>query len=338
MVSDSKVYLLSADLSGMNLEGVYLEEVDLQQANLSEANLKGADLSVSSLILANLSGADLRGAVLEGTEFGGANLRNANLSGANLSTATLVGADLSDSNLRNTDLSKADLRGVYLNGADLSEAEMGNTIFGDVDLSVVKGLETVKHSGPSTIGIDVIYRSHGQIPEVFIKGAGVPDTFIVYARSLTAQHLGYYTCFISYSSKDEAFVKQFYSDLQNNGVRCWFAPEDLKIGDKSLPRIDVSIRQHDKLLLVLSQHSVASQWVEQEVETALAKEREEKRTVLFPIRLDNAVMQIEGGWPVLIPNTRHIADFTCWKDHDAYQWVFERVMRDLKAQSSTSKP
>ena len=206
MVSDSKVYLLSADLSGMNLEGVYLEEVDLQQANLSEANLKGADLSVSSLILANLSGADLRGAVLEGTEFGGANLRNANLSGANLSTATLVGADLSDANLRNTDLSKADLRGVYLNGADLSEAEMGNTIFGDVDLSVVKGLETVKHSGPSTIGIDVIYRSHGQIPEVFLQGAGVPDTFIVYARSLAGKPLGYYTCFISYSSKDEACV------------------------------------------------------------------------------------------------------------------------------------
>lgn len=66
-------------------------------------------------------------------------------------------------------------------------------------------------------------------------------------------------------------------------MRCWFAPEDLKIGAEIRTGIDESILVHDKLLLVLSETSVKSQWVQQEVETALAKEREQGRTVLFPI-------------------------------------------------------
>ena len=80
--------------------------------------------------------------------------------------------------------------------------------------------------------------------------------------------------------------------------------------------------------------SVSSQWVEQEVETALAKERKENRTVLFPIRLDKTVMDIEGGWPALIRNTRNIGDFTRWKRHDAYQKALDRLLRDLKAEAS----
>lgn len=331
----SRVMLSFADLSGMNLEGAHLEDVDLQQANLSEANLKKADLSVSSLISANLSGADLRGAVLEGTECIETNFKNANLSGANLTTALLLGADLSDANLLNTDLRRADLREVNLNGADLSEAKMEFTIFGDVDLGVVKGLETVKHSGPSTIGIDVIYRSHGQIPEIFLQGTGVPDPFIIYARSLAGKLLRYYTCFISYSSKDEAFVRQLYSDLQSKGVRCWFAPEDLKIGDRIRPRIDESIRLYNKLLLVLSEHSVASNWVEHEVEMALAKEYKEKRTVLFPVRLDTAILEREyDGWPALVRHERYIGDFTRWKDPDIYHRAFDRLLQDLKAETA----
>jgi hypothetical protein len=72
--------------------------------------------------------------------------------------------------------------------------------------------------------------------------------------------------------------------------------------------------------------------VEQEVETALEKERKEQRSALFPIRLDNVVMQIEKGWPALIRNTRHIGDFTRWQDHDAYRKALKRLIRDLKAE------
>lgn len=76
-------------------------------------------------------------------------------------------------------------------------------------------------------------------------------------------------------------------------------------------------RLHEKLLLVLSENSIGSDWVEKEVETAFEKEREAKSTVLFPARLDDAVTESRTGWAADIKRTRHIGNFTGWKDHDA---------------------
>ncbi len=331
--SGKLAYFFDADLSGMNLEGVYLEEVSFLNANLSGAKLKGANLSVSDLAGADLSGADLSGATLEGTEFRNADLSGANLSGANLSTADLRGANLSQANLSQADLSRTDLRWTNLSGVDLSGAELSGTILGDVDLSVAKGLETVKHYGPSTIGIDTIYRSAGNIPEVFLRDAGVPDSFIDHMRSLFGQAIEYFSCFISYSSKDQAFAEQLHADLRSKGVRCWFAPEDMDIGDKIRPRIEESIRLYDKLLLVLSEYSITSNWVTYEVERALNKEPEGVPNVLYPIRLDNTVMHSKAGWADDIRRTRHIGDFTHWTNHDDYQKAFNRLLRALKAEA-----
>ena len=47
----------------------------------------------------------------------------------------------------------------------------------------------------------------------------------------------------------------------------------MKIGDKIRDRIDQSIRLHDKLLLVLSEHSINSEWVEDEVDAAYEQEQ-----------------------------------------------------------------
>jgi hypothetical protein len=102
-------------------------------------------------------------------------------------------------------------------------------------------------------------------------------------------------------------------------------------------RIDEAIRVHDKLLLVLSRSSVESAWVEKEVETAFEKERRQgNKPVLFPIRLDDAVMQTDQAWAADVRRTRHIGDFTRWKDHDAYQQAFQRLLRDLKAGAGSS--
>jgi len=189
----------------------------------------------------------------------------------------------------------------------------------------------VQHRGPSPLSIKTIYLSEGDIPEVFLRGAGVPDAFITYVRSLVVRPIDYYTCFISYSSKDDPFARRLYADLQSHGVRCWFAPEDMKIGDRIRHHIDESIRLYDKLLLVLSEHSVRSRWVEHEVEMALAKEGKSNRRVLFPIRLDEAIIEIDqDGWPSEVRHTRHIGDFTRWKQHDDYQQAFERLLRDLQ--------
>jgi len=48
----------------------------------------------------------------------------------------------------------------------------------------------------------------------------------------------FYSCFISYSTKDQVFAERLHADLQNKGVRCWFAPHDLPIGAKTSDAIE----------------------------------------------------------------------------------------------------
>jgi hypothetical protein len=103
----------------------------------------------------------------------------------------------------------------------------------------------------------------------------IAENFVEFMHSLTGSALEFYSCFISYSSMDQAFAERLHADLQDSAVRCWFAPEDMKIGDKIRPRIDDAIRIHDKLLLILSKNSINSSWVEKEVETAFEKERQQ---------------------------------------------------------------
>jgi uncharacterized protein YjbI with pentapeptide repeats len=334
--------LSGANLSGANLSGANLSGANLSGADLKEADLKEADLSYphlyffsfAGLIIAARSGARLNGANLSGANLWGANLNGANLNGADLSGANLRRANFTRADLRRADLSGANLSEADLIRADLSNARVEGTIFANLDLRTVKGLETVQHSGPSTLGTDTIERSQGDLPEAFLRGAGLSDTSIAYVHSLKSHPTEYYTCFISYSSQDRDFATRLHADLQQQSVRCWFAPEDLKIGEKFWHRIDESIRLYDKLLVILSQHSVNSAWVEHEVMAALEKEKDYKKLVLIPITLDEQVMQTTLPWAADIRRSRHIGDFTAWKEHDIYQTAFTRLLRDLQAGNS----
>jgi hypothetical protein len=156
---------------------------------------------------------------------------------------------------------------------------------------------------------------------------GLPDKLI---EDLN-QAIQYYSCFISYRAKDDddEFAKRLHADLQNKGVRCWFAPHDLPIGDGILEGIGVAIRVRDKVLLILSEHSIQSGWVKDEVNTGFEEERRRGQNVLFPVRLGDAVMTTDEAWAAKL-RARNIGDFRRWKDQDAYKQSFERVVRDLK--------
>jgi hypothetical protein len=154
-----------------------------------------------------------------------------------------------------------DLSGSNLSGSNLSEANLMYTIFVNTNLAMTKGLESCIHQGPSSVGIDTFFKSNGKISEIFLRGCGVPEQFITYARSLVGQAIEFYSCFISYSSHDQAFAERLHADLRAKNLRCWFAPEDLKIGDRFPDRIEESIRLFDKVMIVLSEASVQSRWV-----------------------------------------------------------------------------
>lgn len=319
----------NADLRGINLTGCYLAESELYGADLSEQDLTGVSLYES-----NLTETKFNRTILTKADFTGSRLYRADLIQAVLEGANLQAADFRDANLRRADLRKTYLGGAIFTGAnlyeaDLSGATLNGTTFGDNDLSVVHGLDKVTHGGASIIGISTIYSSQGKIPESFLRGCGVPEEFITFMHSLIGASIQFYSCFISYSSKDQSFAERLYSDLQELGIRCWFAPADLKVGERFQERIDESIKLHDKLLLILSKHSITSSWVKKETEVAITREKEQRRTVLFPIRLDNEVMEFKKDWLMLIRNTRQIGDFTGWKDEENYQKALSRLVRDL---------
>jgi hypothetical protein len=64
----------------------------------------------------------------------------------------------------------------------------------------------------------------------------------------------------------------------------------------------------------------------------MEREGEQNKTMLFPVRLADAVNEMKVGWPADVRRTRHTGDFTRWKDHDSYQKAFERLLCDLKAE------
>ncbi len=171
---------------------------------------------------------------------------------------------------------------------------MSRVVFGNVDLRKCEGVRGCFRALQQSVLIPFIALV-GIFRGSFFVTRGVPEPFIANMKALVAamSPIEFYSCFISYSSKDQEFAERLHADLRGKNVRCWFAPEDLKIGDRLRPSFDEAIRVHDKLMVLLSENSVNSPWVEKEVETAFEKERQEKRTVLFPIRLDDAVMETE---------------------------------------------
>ena len=324
----SEAILPGLALSGVNLEWATLTLAELPEAKLTEANLfaasaEGATFTGADLTRANLNSADLFQALLDNSI-----LVNADLTLANLTWARLDRADLSGAWLH-----MANLNGAQLRGTDLSYCLAQHTIFTDTDLSGVKGLEKVDHIGPSTIGIDTLYRSKGKIPEAFLRGCGVPEQFISYARAAIAPSQ-YYSCFVSCSFSDEEFANRLVTDLQNVGVRCWFAPQDLKAGDDIRVSLDSAIAAADKVLLVLSKHSVGSKWVRREVEKAIEKERTTGKTIVFPVRVDDAILQTSDPWALGL-RTRVIGDFREWRDQVCYQKVFSNLVRALTISAAT---
>jgi hypothetical protein len=326
--------LSGANLSGANLNKANLREVDLSTAVLFRTNFFGADLHK-----ADLSQADLRQASLSMVRLHQAILRQANLHGANLS-----GADLREANLYKTSLREADLSTADLSQADLRKVEFTNSIFGytrfaDVDLSVAKNLHLTHHRGPSTVGIDTLYKSNGNIPLEFLEGCGVPETMITFAKSLVGTAIEYYSCFISYSTKDDEFARQLNDRMKRGGLRVWFAPEEMKGGKKIHEQLYEAIRYHDKLILVLSAASMNSTWVQTEIKRARKHEREDKRRKLFPISLvpfgEIQKWELfdgdEGRDLAQEIREYYIPDFSRWKDYDKFTTEFEKLLRALRA-------
>jgi hypothetical protein len=277
---------------------------------------------------------NLAGANLSGSRFDGAIMRGATLSDASFEECSLVGADLSGADLRGTSFRNAFLNGVNftragLAGADFTGAELSRTLLNNVDLSEVKGLDKVRHLAPSEVSMSTLIASHFEISPTFLRKAGVSRGLIEDLMRGKRFSNTYQTCFISYSSKDEAFAERLYNSLIKAEVRVFWDHYDVLPGENLETQIYEAINEHDRLLIILSADSMKSKWVAREIELAWSHKKES----LVPVRLcpieDIRKWTEEQERLPKLAELFPILDFSKWNFPEEYDHAFALTLRSL---------
>jgi len=337
------------NFNGANFEGADLRDIDLRGAKLESAKMRKAMIGSANFGAADLVKADMRHADGHQSIFVGANLSYADLSHADLYSANFEDADLSDANLSNTSLLCANLSDADLDNSNFSNTKVGSTTFANNDLRSVKHLDIIKHVSPSYISIDTLRNSAGKGLDAFLRGCGLSDWEIesakLYNPNLSNEEVNdiqyrihdlrvsrafqINPLFISYSHNDSVFVDILETYLTKQGIRFWRDVRHAKAG-RLEKQIDQAIRLNDVVLLVLSEHSTNSDWVEHEVRKAREKEKQTGKDALCPVALDDSWKTCR--WPERLREQimeYNILDFSNWQDEACFQKMIGKLLEGL---------
>lgn len=93
--------------------------------------------------------------------------------------------------------------------------------------------------------------------------------------------------FLSHNHADKPFVRRLAQDLQTAGVRVWIDEAEIMIGDSLIEKIRQGIDEMEYVGVVLSQNSVESRWVQEELDIAMNQQIEGRRVKVLPLLLDD---------------------------------------------------
>ena len=109
--------------------------------------------------------------------------------------------------------------------------------------------------------------------------------------------------FLSHNHADKPFVRRLAADLDNQGIPYWLDEAEIKVGESLIEKIRDGIDKVDFVAVVLSPNSVASPWVQREVDVAMNQEIMGRRVKVLPL------MYMACDLPGFLLGKRY-ADFT----------------------------
>ncbi|MBV6441248.1 MAG: hypothetical protein EPGJADBJ_02929 [Saprospiraceae bacterium] len=359
----SKAQLQGKDLSNANLNKADLTAANLARSNLNEANLFKANLTDADLTESTLERTQLKEACLSGAFLTYTNLNDANITGAtfigsylkstemvnaNLSQTDLTGALIFDSNMTNailkeSNLSGATIRGGKIKNTNFSHCILSNTIFANTDLSECIGLEFINVDSECTLDFRTL-KITKNLSREFLKKIGTPISIIDhYLKDAASSELPLYPVFLSHSWANKDFARKLYESLIAKGVNVFFDEKKLKPGDDIFTSLSRGIELYDKTILVCSEESLNSWWVDQELEMVMEKERALKKEIgekiglLIPITIDDHIYNWKDGKRMAI-RQRFIGDFRNWQDDGAFEKSLNDLVHALNADRPDVKP
>jgi len=92
---------------------------------------------------------------------------------------------------------------------------------------------------------------------------------------------------ISHSSSDKQFVRGLAVDLSAIGIQPWLDEWEILAGESIVEKVGAGIEDADLMIVVLSQHAIASKWVENEWQAKYWSEVNERRVAVIPVLLED---------------------------------------------------
>lgn len=134
--------------------------------------------------------------------------------------------------------------------------------------------------------------------------------------------------FISFSSKNSAIAQAICHKLEENNIKSWIAPRDIPVGTKYSSVITRAIKDCSAVVLVFSEQSAKSAWVESEINIAFTNEKP-----IIPYKIDSSLLENYDEFYLML-NNRHWID--AYPDVDSHYTELISVVLQVVSETCNS--
>jgi predicted Zn-dependent protease len=136
--------------------------------------------------------------------------------------------------------------------------------------------------------------------------------------------------FVSHASSDKPFVRRLVQDLRNHNNVVWIDEQELKAGDSIVAGISDGLKNTDYMIVVVSQASMDSKWVQAELSAGLMEQLSKGGVTILPALVDDCAI------PPLLRD-RVYADFRTSYEHGLNQ-LTEVLAMEIAPSTVPPKP